>query len=245
MAIFKKGDRVRVLNTGGIGDLSVGQVWTVKNVMNGCIGGLEGLRDNNWYFNNDWFVLFSEPQYKPITPKVGERYRVLKSGQHFKQGKIIIIDRQDPSGEWWGKGTACINGGFNYLTTEYLELMEEPEGRWLVKGMLEQAKSSQLWLNAIQEQQERNHSGTSFRGYMMGMDFAQEPIKQSITTKAMNFIKSALLSKEDKTLIKAGYLNDDLSLTSTGKSALEFITFTANKKQLVTMAEEALAEDKE
>jgi hypothetical protein len=61
----------------------------------------------------------------------------------------------------------------------------------------------------------------------------------------MNFIKKSLLSKDDKNLIKAGYMDDNMNLTSRGREALEFITFTENKAKLVEMAEAQIAEDKE
>jgi hypothetical protein len=72
-----------------------------------------------------------------------------------------------------------------------------------------------------------------------------EPINQSIIKKTMNLIKKALLSKDDKNLIKAGYMDDNMNLTGRGREALEFITYTENKAKLVEMAEAQIAEDKE
>lgn len=242
MAEFKVGDRVKVIANeqyeGIIYPIGTTGVVSRGNDEPGYGQGtirvrIEGKESILW--TNRCELITDTPTYKPITPKVGERYKVIKKfrDNHFVDLNSIYTIREVVPGE------KCLStNGFlfqshstdsqNYLTTEYLELVEEPA-----------RKMTQV---------PRAHwTSLDFR-LNMGLDTAHiepQPIKQSITTKAMNFIKSALLSKEDKTLIKAGYLNEDLLLTSTGKSALEFIVFTANKKQLVTMAEEALAEEKD
>lgn len=68
---------------------------------------------------------------------------------------------------------------------------------------------------------------------------------QSIIKRTMNYFKKSLLSADDKTLIKAGFLNDDLELTNKGGKALQFIHLQAKKKELVEMAVESIEEDKE
>jgi hypothetical protein len=64
----------------------------------------------------------------------------------------------------------------------------------------------------------------------------------NLIKKTMNYIKNALLSKEDKKLIEAGFMNESLELTPEGLKALTFILFMDHKAKLVTMAEEAIAE---
>ena len=53
-----------------------------------------------------------------------------------------------------------------------------------------------------------------------------------------------LLDKDTRMLYKAGYINGDLELTENGRNALDTIIFTANKAELVKMAQEELDEEK-
>ena len=65
--------------------------------------------------------------------------------------------------------------------------------------------------------------------------------------KTMNKLKpmtKRLLDKDTQTLCKAGYINGDLELTENGRNALDTIIFTANKAELVKMAQEELDEEK-
>ena len=64
--------------------------------------------------------------------------------------------------------------------------------------------------------------------------------------KKMNKLKpmmKRLLDKDTRTLYKAGYINGDLELTENGRNALDTIIFTANKAELVKMAQEELDEE--
>ena len=64
--------------------------------------------------------------------------------------------------------------------------------------------------------------------------------------KTMNKLKpmtKRLLDKDTQTLCKAGYINGDLELTENGRNALNTILFTANKAELVKMAQEELDEE--
>ena len=54
-----------------------------------------------------------------------------------------------------------------------------------------------------------------------------------------------LLDKNTQTLYKAGYINGDLELTDSGRSALNAVLFEENKDALVKLAQESLAEEKE
>lgn len=91
-------------------------------------------------------------------------------------------------------------------------------------------KYTQQWMKEAIEQTEYK----PFFNIMGNWDYSEEP---TLITKTMNRIKKALLSKADKTLIEAGYLDSNLDLTSDGKNALQFIEFEANKKALVEMAQ--------
>jgi hypothetical protein len=69
-----------------------------------------------------------------------------------------------------------------------------------------------------------------------------ETKKQTITMKITNLVKK-LVDADTQALIKAGYLNGDLELTSQGRAELETIAFTANKEALVALAKEKVAEE--
>ena len=84
------------------------------------------------------------------------------------------------------------------------------------------------------------------------LDFMDNHITGSDETisqpnKTMNKLKpmmKRLLDKDTQTLYKAGYINRDLELTENGRNALNTILFTANKAELVKMAQEELDEEK-
>ncbi len=167
--------------------------------------------------------------YKPITPKVGERYRVLKDTTWHKAGDIVkVVEYNHECSRFYSekKGTTYYDGQLR--TTEYLEPVETEID--LVQDYMGHWKDCTIV------------SGKA--GYFAGELIVGEPIKTSLITKTMNFIKKSLLSKDDKTLIKAGFMDENLNLTTTGKEANEYINFTANKAKLVEMAEEKIAEDK-
>lgn len=73
--------------------------------------------------------------------------------------------------------------------------------------------------------------------------FQVENKPKSKLMKLTNLVKK-LVDSDTQALIKAGYLNGDLELTSEGRKELETILFLANKPALVEAAKEAIA-DKE
>lgn len=200
----------------------------------------------NSYHEGD-LELISSPQYTPITPKVGEKYRVLKSfeqsNEQYSIGDVLVyVGEFGPPHARYSFDTPRNNSwniNQRYHTTEYLELVEEPAPTQLTtgKGFLSSTKLSDLPANQT--------ITVVDNGRMHWTMTEEEPINQSIIKKTMNFIKKSLLSKDDKNLIKAGYMDDNMNLTSRGREALEFITFTENKAKLVEMAEAQIAEDKE
>ena len=60
--------------------------------------------------------------------------------------------------------------------------------------------------------------------------------------KMLNQMMKKLLDADTQALIKAGYVNGDLLLTAKGQEALNAILFDANKKALLAMATEEIAE---
>lgn len=60
----------------------------------------------------------------------------------------------------------------------------------------------------------------------------------------LNTMMKKLLDSDTQTLVKAGYINGDLELTTAGRDALNGIIFQQNKAALVALAQEALDEEK-
>lgn len=242
MAKFKKGDRVRVINKAGESFAPVGHIGVLIEAPRGSGLGGNIYLDNFGgegscaCFGDDIELISESPQYKPITPKVGEKYRVLKKMwgrgmSDFSEGDVIVISKSGFYSE--------------YASTEYLELVEEPKERWLGKGMLESSGSAQQWVDAIKAHTE---SGLSFRNPYLGLcqesyvEVDEQPIKKTIIQKTMNLIKKLTQSAEDKTLEKSGFVNSCGELTSLGNEALLSLVFQEKKAELVELAEAVIAD---
>jgi len=61
----------------------------------------------------------------------------------------------------------------------------------------------------------------------------------------LNSMMKKLLDPETRKLVKGGLLNGDLLLTNEGEQALQSILVEQHKKELVTIAEEVIKEEKE
>lgn len=79
---------------------------------------------------------------------------------------------------------------------------------------------------------------------IIGWDTAEtiKPKKTIMTT--LNTMMKKLLDADTQTLVKAGYINGDLELTTEGKQALIEIIFDLNKSALVAVAQAKLDEAK-
>ncbi len=193
-------------------------------------------------------------QYTPLTPKVGDKFRVVKEiGQsQAPVGWVGTIDRVDSGtllpasimvDDTHGMGN-WIEG--HYFTTEYLE----PVG--------EECPNLPIATAEIEEGQEsftlpEGHTGGTVRFQMNSTlrlieEFksykyeTKEPIKQPITKTIMNIYRKARMSKDDRKLYKANYINEDGTPTGQGKEANDFINWDNNKKALVEMAEADIKE---
>lgn len=66
--------------------------------------------------------------------------------------------------------------------------------------------------------------------------------KKSLMKKVSNMMKK-LLDSDTQTLVKAGFINGDLELTTEGNKALNEILFTTNKAELVKNAQAIIDEE--
>ena len=68
-------------------------------------------------------------------------------------------------------------------------------------------------------------------------------IKNQKNMKSLGVMMRKLLDSDTQTLVKAGYINGDLELTSEGTTALDSVIFDANKAALVALAQTKLDEE--
>jgi hypothetical protein len=250
MAKFKVGDKVRRTHHNSNGGIMFGDIATVAGYENSDLLLDEYTADVGCGYSDSYFELLT-PQYTTITPKVGEKYRVLKTllgWADLQEAKglpqNITIESVDGDGDFM-----CVEHDWRFShkcsTTEYLELVSEPEKKYIKVPDGYFANMPIFVTNELcAEQVENMRAGKIIKTDLRDIRSYPEPINQSIIKKTMNFIKKALLSKDDKNLIKAGYMDDNMNLTNRGREALEFIIFTENKAKLVEMAEAQIAEDK-
>ncbi len=83
--------------------------------------------------------------------------------------------------------------------------------------------------------------------YDMGCATATTSINQEGTKRmrSLSVIQKLTLSKEDQTLLKAGYLCEDLSLSTKGTQALMATLWQVHKAEMVKLAQAELDEEKE
>jgi hypothetical protein len=220
---FEVGQKVRRIGGSTNGGMNVGDVGTVTYCDAGEIRFEEYTADvaNCGLYAPTYYELISEPHYTKLKPKVGEKYRVVKKipAVGFNPGDKIDYIHQtsfvripDGMSQW-------INE--EQLTTEFLELITEPE-----KVNLSPFTNPD-WYPGFQTEIE------------------DEPINKSIIQKSMSFIKRLTQSADDKALLKARFTDDCGNLTSRGQEALTSLVFADKKADLVKLAEEVIAEEKE
>lgn len=81
-----------------------------------------------------------------------------------------------------------------------------------------------------------------------GADYGDEELELfSIKTNMIKLgpMMTRLLDKDVQKLVKVGFINGNLDLTDEGKKALMTILFTKEKAELVKIADEMIAEEKE
>jgi hypothetical protein len=218
MAKFSKGQKVKRINNSWNGVVA-GQTYTIAQDTDG--GSVVLLEKPGYSYMNSAYELISEPHYTKINPKVGEKYRVLKEipGVGFNPGDKIEYIHKTSFVRIPGGMSQWINE--EQLTTEYLELIAEPE-----KVNLSPFTNPD-WYPGFQTEIE------------------DEPINKSIIQKSMSFIKRLTQSADDKALLKARFTDDCGNLTSRGQEALTSLVFAEKKADLVKLAEEVIAEEKE
>lgn len=67
-------------------------------------------------------------------------------------------------------------------------------------------------------------------------------INNKTLMKKLSIMMKKLLDKETQLLVKAGFINGDLEITTEGQHALNSVLFTEKKAELVKLAEEVISE---
>lgn len=201
--------------------------------------------------------------YQKIKPKAGEKYRVLKrllrwndktivDDVNTKEGCVVTIRKIHSDGDF------CLDNHYwsfhrDCLTTEYLELVKEPEFYFTVdKHVLDELNAERpSWMEKymgefINQEVTRIQPGQIFR---ISKEFIEEP-KQTIMNKLTSALKRAL-SKEKQTLYKAGLIENSLELSIRGRA--EYLNALFQNEgdhakamaEIVEMAEEELKENED
>ena len=193
--------------------------------------------------------------YQPITPKVGERYRVIKQNKEYLQatpGRIITLLKDDKSNlpYCWSfsdnQGVEYMNK-YDFVTTEYLELVEEelPVNRH-VDVPKEYFDTSDIRVGTVPFDQARA-IGNIYKEYIIP-EFVQQRELNKTKQTTMQKLTSALkrvLSADKQTLYKAGVIGSDLELSPQGKEKFVDALFNNegdHKKAVAEMVAMAQAE---
>lgn len=161
--------------------------------------------------------------------KVGQRVRRVRGRQNnMINGDVgiitIINSKSSITLQEWGGG----HDGDN------LEIIKEPEFM-TVNPM---TFSNMQFDTAMVRDTYNQHFQEVVNYYSSGL----KPIKKPFMKTISNMMKK-LLDADTQALVKAGYINGDLELTTEGGQALQMISFIANKAELVKMAQEKIIEE--
>jgi len=187
--------------------------------------------------------------YQPITPKVAERYRVVKEVSCLLPEGFVTEVIKNKNNRWYFLDTDDdiddLHVIFDCLTTEYLELVEEelPVNRH-VDVPKEYFDTLDTGVKPV---------GTPYRLYDLELrqKMYEEWVKPELNkTKqtTMQKLTSALkrvLSADKQTLYKAGVIGSDLELTTRGQSNYTDALFNNegdHKKAVAEMVAMAQAE---
>lgn len=269
MAKFKKGDRVRHMHHKGEGTVlcfsSNGtpgvdyDVWEKGHDLFHNAGVKTRSKKSGYYANDIELIT----DYQPITPKVGERYRVVKEiGRELPKGFITEVIRHEEYNKWrctdTDKDSSALYGISLSWTTEYLELVEEEQHT--VTAVTSPCERDSWHINKgyiscekeILEQITKEYSNKGLPFSMYETIKRAEAIKKTKLT-TMQKLTSALkraLSADKQTLFKAGVIGQDLELSSKGQNGYIDALFNNEGKhkeavaEMVAMAQAELDEAK-
>lgn len=249
---FKIGDRVRILWDKspyiGSGYTNVGIVTNVlKNGFD--VAGFNNIdKGYSLYFKTEWLELIDQPEN--LVFQEGQLVTILwnktnyhSGSKYTHQGRIkrVVKVCSDVVG-YELNGFDLTDMDFTiFFKPEWIEL---PECRLGFSSIPFFANDFGTTANA---------SGcpmpdkklTGFYGGINTLSTADSPKRKGSFMTQLSTIAKRLVDSDTKTLIKAGYIDSCLDLTSRGSDALKAILFEANKKELVAAAKAQIKEDKD
>ena len=230
----------KIISVGGYDDFN----YPHKGIIDGkVVNGWKNLENNNANFtyieaSEVLGTTKEEEQYTKIEPKVGDKFRVIKDIDIFSSNPVkkgMIIEMKN---DVWDIEGRKLKGIVNFLTTEYLNPVEEKIIERTIEDWNKQAMhfSKRETMQIIKE----------FREYKY------ESIKHNKKT-IMTIPKAIkkLLSKDLQALYKTGRINNDLELSNQGRQEYTNALFSndgdhkAAKAEMVAEAKEEIEEAKE
>lgn len=232
MAKFKKGDRVRCISEAHNGSKYVDKKGTIVECVytdKRYLVDFDDL-DCQWFNLNieeDILELITEPTYQKIEPKVGEKYRVVKTHPNSNLSRLNIgreytVDKRITGDTFVHFVLDGIQVSETYFTTEYLEKVEE------------QQSSTPYY----------DHSAALYRVDLAMVDNYETPKHYTTMQRLTSALKRAL-SKEKQTLYKAGYINGGLELSGTGREQYVNALFQNDGDHKKAVAEMVAAAEEE
>jgi hypothetical protein len=254
---FKKGDRVRVVSPEDKHDresYEIGEELTIDQDQSRCPYVLK--EDGRRVCIGQNSVELIEPQYKKLSPKKGDKFRVVKRNRNIgvssqkEEGEVFTVKAVSKDLSSGCPVTSTKNNAYQHtwFTTEYLEPVEEEEcdcqnihnGSTIKTDKDGNCECGRI--NTRRVKWPRLHvdvetSGTSYRQHDIEMrqrlcgEFVQEEIKQTLKQKAMVTIPKAikkLLSKELNVFYKTSRIDSDLELSTKGRN--EYVQALFNNK---------------
>ena len=177
--------------------------------------------------------------------EVGDRVRrinnpfVTSLGHQIEVGGEAIISAIKDSGKGWLEFEGIKTPLPFEASASFFELVPEPLGREIADYTTFSQMFDKMQYNILQSAFKPMYFSDEYRSDNIITPGAK---KQSTMTKITNMFKT-LLDSDTQTLVKAGYLDSELNLTSCGEDVLQNVLFVANKAALVAAATEEIAEN--
>ncbi len=262
MSKFKKGDRVRCIEDAAE-NVTPGSLGTV-------IENDESSPDVCWDdYNYDWCMEEDEIELVTDKPKrkfkVGDKVRVVKWSQNaIPPGTELTLLKKNKDGDGFRTtGYGAIKERIYIPHMDEVELIEESQ-EGAPSPFIVKCETKEEW-DAVQKKTFENgykwevggatiHSfthtnrgphGRGIADYMEEARIAFNSYKKPKRT-IMQRLTAALkrrFSKSDRTLYRAGFFNQDLTLTDEGLASLEALLVETHIKELVIEAQEVIDEE--
>lgn len=223
---YNVGDRVRIkLDYTGPNTYKAGEEYTIICISGDVavlVDGPGGSTDTAMVANLE--LIEHHTPYTPITPKAGEKYRVVKDSSYYekvRKGKTFTI-KENKGDSWYAECGFCLNGNEDFLTTEYLELVSPASEEFMPQELV----------GKINTYAAEHYISTN------------EPINQSIIQKTMTMLRKLndwqkrTFNKDIAVQYEVGFINEDLTPTAKAKEELITILLTEYNDKLTARAEE-------